>query len=79
MDCEAIDKDMSSWVVTQTLRNTRFFISQDGYYTDILSRAKRFRYLDLAEMAAQAEIDSSQHGDWRMWRPISVAEAIADN
>jgi hypothetical protein len=76
MDYEAIDRDMSSYVVTSKKQTTRFFLTDEGLATDIPSRAKRFRWLDLAEKAA----DEANHDPgWRgfKWKPMSVAEMMA--
>ena len=75
MDCEAIDKDMSSYVVTCRKLTTRIFLTDDGLGTDILSRASRYRYLDQAENTAKA---ARTEYAWKgfNWQPMSVPEAL---
>lgn len=49
---ESTDRDMSSWVLTCEHNGTRFFVNDEGTYTDMLSRARRFRWADQAEACA---------------------------
>jgi len=76
MDYETIDKDMSSWIVscTELTNRTRFYLNNDGTATDILSRAKRFRYYEQAMVAA---IDARGEKAWAgfEWEAMSVPEA----
>ena len=53
MDFEAIDKDMSSWVVAGKARSTILFATDIGL-TDMLPRAQRFRWMDEAQSVANA-------------------------
>lgn len=69
---EDIDRDMSSWVLTCEHNGTRFFVNDEGTYTDRLGRARRFRWADQAE-AAVAEQHSDPGFDLR---PMSVPEAM---
>lgn len=72
MDYEAMDKQMSSWVVTGTLYNTRFYLTSDGLFSDILSHARLFRWRDQAETQAQAEQTYECHWTWHV---LSYPEA----
>ena len=75
MDYEAIDKDMSSWVVTTTRLTVRFYLGEHGLGTDILSHATRYRYHDLADQAAKsANLEYAWKGF--TWEPMSVPEAL---
>ena len=74
MDYEAIDRDMSSWLVTSTRNNTRFFLTDDGVATDILSRARRYRWYDIAEEAATRANDEYAWQGFD-WFAMSVPEA----
>lgn len=78
MDYEAIDQDMSSWVVSTFYKGwTRFYLTDEGLGTDILSRAQRYRWIDQAEEAAHA---AKQEYAWHGfdWAPRSVAESMGD-
>lgn len=75
MDYDAIDRDMSSWVVTCIKNGTRFWIADNEAETatDIWSRARRYRYFDLAESAMNTA-NAEMLGDWVT---MSVPEAVA--
>ena len=53
MDYEAINREMSCYVVTSVRNGVRFFLTDQNLPTDILSRAKMYRDADLAYAAAQ--------------------------
>lgn len=74
MDYEAIDREMSCWIVTRLHNGTRFYISDTEYEgaTDIWERARRFRYPDMAEAAAGR---ASNDFGWT-WQVASVPEAL---
>lgn len=78
MDYEAIDRNMSSWVVNAYKNQTRFYLTEYGLASDILSHAKRYRWQDEAEAAAQL---SRQEYVWQGfdWQPRSVAESMGDD
>ena len=78
MDFEAIDRDMSCWVVTTMHQGVRFYISDNEAETatDILSNAKRYRFWDQAKEAAErAERELTS---W-FWEPKSVPAALAED
>lgn len=75
MDYEATDRYMSSWVVTCTKNETRFFLTDDGLASDILSRAAIYRWADKAEQAA-IEANAEKAWDGFLWEEISVPEAV---
>ena len=70
---EAIDRDMSSWTLACTHNGVRFFLSEDAAYTDLLSRARRFRWRDEAEAVA---LEHSEPG-FRL-EPMSVPAAMTE-
>jgi hypothetical protein len=74
MDFEAIDREMSCWVVTNLRDGTRFYIAdnESETATDIWSRAKRFRWHDQAQRAASEANRSMFSG----WAAISVPQAM---
>ena len=61
MDYEAIDREMSAWVVTSKMRTTRFFLTDEGLPTDIISRARLFSTYDRADIAAES---ANQEKTW---------------
>ena len=74
MDYEAIDREMSLWVVTCVHNERRFFLANDFCATDILSRAQRFRDESRARDIADIERkDEAWHGQFD-WQPMSRAE-----
>lgn len=75
MNYDAIDREMSCWVVTCIKLGTRFWIADNEAETatDIWSLARRYRYLDLAEAAAERAREDFTFGDWAA---MSVPEAI---
>lgn len=74
MDYEAIDRDMSSWVVSCVKETTRFYITDGDLATDIPSHARRYRWLDQAEKAAaQASKEFSVGASGMDWEPVRVA------
>lgn len=77
MDYEAIDKEMSSFVVTSRtdMVTRRFYLTDEGLATDITSRARRFRYEDQAQKVADIENEDPAWGKGRFdWKVISVPE-----
>ena len=67
MDHEAIDREMSSWLISCVKNGTRFYLTGEGIGTDIRSRAAVYRYLDKAEtIALLARTEEAWRGfDWR--------------
>lgn len=66
MDYEAIDRDMSSWVVACDKNDVRLYLTEEGLATDILSRAERYRWEDRADQVSEwAREDEGWRGfDW---------------
>lgn len=77
MDYEAIDRDMSSWTVSCVKRGTRFYLTDTGVATDILSRANRWRWRDEAGVAADFARQERAWSGFR-WRAFSVAQAMGE-
>jgi hypothetical protein len=73
MDYEATDREMSQWLVVALKNGTRFFLTDGGNATDMLVRARRFRYFDWAHDAAKR---ASAEYAWRGfdWQPLMRAE-----
>lgn len=66
---------MSSWLVAASHNGTRFYIAdnESETATDILARAKRFRWADEADAAAKrAEKEIASFG----WASVRVAEEM---
>lgn len=74
MDYEAIDRDMSSYVVTCKLKTTWFYLTPEGLATDILGNAQRYRWQDQAEKTAKVAREDVGWAGFD-WEPISVPEA----
>ena len=73
MDYAAIDREMSSYLVTSRKNGTRFYLTEEGFATDMLSRAVRVHWQDWAEqMATQANAEKAWRGF--RWTVVSVAE-----
>ncbi len=77
MDYEATDRFMSSWVVSCTLNGTRFYLTDERLASDMLSRAKVYRWEDEAAEAATSSLLEAAWGPAFTWRPLRVAEAAA--
>lgn len=77
MDYEAIDRHMSSWIVTCVKNRTRFYLTDDGVASDILSRARVFRWNEDAAREARA---SREEIPWSgfAWSASRVAEEMAN-
>ena len=75
MDYEAIDREMSCYVVTSVKNGVRLFLTDQGLGTDMLSLAKRYRYDGLAQDAANS---ANQEYAWRGFTfvTMSVPEAL---
>jgi len=74
MDYEAIDRDMSSYVIACEYNGVRFYIGNNGLGTDMLTLARRYRWRDQAEVAVQeAQTDRAWIGF--RWQVISVPAA----
>lgn len=78
MDYNAIDRDMSSWVVSCVRNGTRFYLTEQKVASDILSRAARFRYNVIAAKVADLERDEKAWEGFD-WQAMSVPEAIGGN
>lgn len=72
---ESIDRHMSCHVVTTVHQGTRFYIADNEAETatDILSRAKMYRWADQAEDAAKRA--ETEFASW-FWEPMMVPEAM---
>lgn len=53
---DAGDRYMSGWVATCIHNGTRFFVTEDGTYTDCLRRAAWRRWPSEADRVAQAAV-----------------------
>ena len=75
MDYEAIDRTMSSYVVTAVKNGTRFYLTDDGLASDILSHARQLRWEDSARELARL---SNQEYPWHgfTWEPMSYPAAL---
>lgn len=62
MDYEAIDREMSRWLVSCEVHGTRFFLTPEHTASDILARAERFSDREQALVVARAE---RQQASWR--------------
>lgn len=76
MDYEAIDKDMSSYVISCRLRTTTLFLTDEGVATDILGRARRRQRLARAgDAAIQAMREKAWRGfEWSARRVAGIVE-----
>ena len=71
MDYEAIDKEMSMWLVTCVNGKTRFFLTPERTATDLLSRAERFSDRDKAlQVAVEERQEAAWHGGFA-WEPVT--------
>ncbi len=77
MNYEAIDRDMSSWVISARKNGTLFFLTDEGLATDLLSRACRYRWED---RALDAAIDAQREEAWQgfSWTPMRVPQAAVE-
>lgn len=75
-DYEAIDRDMSSWVVSAKKKRTFFYLTGEGLATDALSRAARYRWADQADAAANIATQDPAWSGFR-WIAASVPECFA--
>ena len=69
MDYEAIDREMSQWLVVARKNGTRFFLTGDETASDRLCRAQRYPTFQAAETAA---VNSNSHAAWEgfaRWEP----------
>lgn len=74
MDYEAIDREMSRWLVSCEKNGTRFYLTDEGTASDILSRARRYRDIAAAEVSADgARLERAWSGF--DWQAISRASA----
>lgn len=81
MDYEAIDRDMSSWVVSCERDGRRIYLVNrgtgggPGVVVDFLDQAQRYRWQDQAADAADLANESAAVGFF--WEPMRVAEMMA--
>jgi len=71
MDYEAIDREMSKWLVSCTRGKVRFFLTPEGTATDRLDRAARFNDRDAALKAALREREDYAWRGMFAWEPVS--------
>ena len=72
MDYEAIDREMSCWLVSCVYKDVKFYLQDSGLPTDILNLAARYRWKDQAEAAAS---EARANKAWRDfdWKAIMRA------
>lgn len=75
MNYEAIDREMSSWLISCVTNGTRFYLTDEDVGTDLPGRATRHRWLDDAQAHAA---DQRKQRAWKGfdWQPISCAEVF---
>ena len=75
MDYEAIDREMSSYVVSTVKNGTRFYLTDDGVASDRLSNARHVRWEEHAwEVARSANQEYAWHGF--TWEPLNYPAAL---
>ena len=78
MNYESEDRLASSYVCTSVLNGVRFYLTEDGLYSDMLKRARIFRWHDEAMYAGiAATSDHARTGGAGSchWEPILYIEA----
>jgi hypothetical protein len=77
MDYDAIDREMSSWIVTCVKNATRFYLTPENCATDIRGRANLYRWENQAANAVDA---ANSEYSWQgfHWYAMPLAEAMAE-
>jgi hypothetical protein len=77
MDYQAIDRDMSSWLVSCVVKGTRFYLTDELLATDISYRAKRYRWEDEAKGEALYQRGENWGPEFK-WAARRVAQDMAE-
>lgn len=79
MDFDATDRYMSGWVISCVKGTVRFFVTDEGLPTDMLSRAAWYRWeADAREDATTTRNQWARSGERGFdWQPMRTAEALS--